>query len=223
MTTVYGMDISGGLHPVFMLQNLNTEACKFEYKVVNLMEGEHMQPAHKAICPMHCIPALTDSETDVEMWEASAVLRYLCNKNNLSQYPTDARLRAECDTMLCHRDTQISKHFGVGLLYGKVGFGTEHSEEEEKVTMDAIVADTCPAMKKYITKNGGAFMGGAEPNIADLAAFGYVMLLHTVRPPLRIWDECEGLLDWVANMKGLPAFDATYTPERIGFWQSKAC
>jgi len=220
MTTVYGMDISGGLHPIFMLQAMDP-AVEFDYKICNLMAGENKQPDFLAINPMHCIPALTDSDSGAEIWECNAVLRFLANKFNHAAYPTDLRLRAECDTMLDHRNTQIVKHMGYGLLYGKVGFGADHTADEEKATMDAIVADTWPAMKKYITKNGGPFMGGAQPNLADLSIFGYAMLLHTVRPNLPIWTECEGLVDWVNAFKGLPAFEAVYTPERIGFWQSK--
>merc|ERR1711934_1220059 len=223
MTTIYGMDISGGLHPIWLLQALNGEACPFNYEVCNLMEGANKAPDFVGRFPMHCIPALTDNDGDVEIWECNAILRYLCNKHNCPEYPTDLRLRAECDVMLDHRNTQIVKHIGMGLLYGKVGFGTDHTEEEEAATMEAITNDTWPAMKKYITKNGGAFMGGATPNIADLSIFGYMALLVTVRPGLKIWSECDGLQAWVDAMKALPAYEKVYTPERIGFWQSKAC
>jgi len=198
--------------------------CALDYEVCNLMEGAHMAPEFKARNPMHCIPTITD-ENGLEIWECNACMQYLCNKFDLAQYPKDLKQRAECDVMLHHRNTQIVKNFGIGLLYGKVGFGADQSDEEEKKTIEAICNDVWPAMQKFIDSNGGAFLGGASPNIADMVIFGYLNLVSVVRPNLSIFKadgRVPGLPAWVDAMKARPSYATIDTPERMGFWKSKA-
>ena len=81
---------------------------EYEFKVVDLMAGEHMKPEFLALNPMHNIPTIKDG--DFVMNESRAAAAYLVNKyakdDNL--YPKDAEVRARVDQRL---------YFDMGVFY----------------------------------------------------------------------------------------------------------
>ena len=81
---------------------------EYEFKVVNLMEGEHMKPEFLAMNPQHNIPTVKDG--DFVMNESRAAAAYLVNKygKDDSLYPKDAETRARVDQRL---------YFDMGVFY----------------------------------------------------------------------------------------------------------
>ena len=81
---------------------------EYDFKVVDLMAGEHMKPEFLAMNPMHNIPTIKDG--DFVMNESRAAAAYLVNKyakdDNL--YPKDAEVRARVDQRL---------YFDMGVFY----------------------------------------------------------------------------------------------------------
>ena len=106
---VYGMPLSAPCRIVTM-----TAECigvEYNYKLLDLMAGEHMKPEFLAINPQHNIPTMVDG--DFIMNESRAIAAYLVNKyaKDDKMYPKDPVVRARVDQRL---------YFDMGVFY-KVG------------------------------------------------------------------------------------------------------
>ena len=89
-----------------------------EEKVVDLMKGEHYENWYSTINPSKLVPTLEDG--DFRLTECSAILKYLCNKLDLPEYPTDLKKRARVDEVMDWFNTQFYRDFGYGLAYPQV-------------------------------------------------------------------------------------------------------
>ena len=81
---------------------------EYDFKVVNLMTGDHMKPEFLALNPMHNIPTMKDGE--FVMNESRAIAAYLVNKYGKDDalYPKDPEVRARVDQRL---------YFDMGVFY----------------------------------------------------------------------------------------------------------
>ena len=106
---VYGMPLSAPCRIV----NMTAECLGLEYnfKLLDLMAGDHLKPEFLAINPMHNIPTMVDGE--FVMNESRAIAAYLVNKYGKDDklYPKDADVRARVDQRL---------YFDMGVFF-KVG------------------------------------------------------------------------------------------------------
>jgi len=107
---VHGMPLSAPCRIV----NMTAECLGVEYnfKMLDLMAGEHMKPEFLAINPMHNIPTMVDG--DFVMNESRAIAAYLVNKYGKDDklYPKDAETRARVDQRL---------YFDMGVFYKAFG------------------------------------------------------------------------------------------------------
>merc|ERR1711992_349742 len=107
---VYGMSLSAPCRIV----NMTAECLglDYEFKVVDLMAGEHMKPEFLAMNPQHNIPTMKDG--DFVMNESRAIAAYLVNKYGADDklYPKDAETRARVDQRL---------YFDMGVFYKAFG------------------------------------------------------------------------------------------------------
>merc|ERR1712088_175560 len=94
--------------------NMTAECLGIEYnfKIVDLMAGEHMKPEFLALNPMHTIPTMADG--DFVMSESRAIAAYLVNKYGKDDklYPKDPEVRARVDQRL---------YFDMGVFYKAFG------------------------------------------------------------------------------------------------------
>lgn len=63
-----------------------------EMQVVDLFNGEHMQPPYAALNPSKLVPTLQDG--NFILTECSAILKYLADKIDSPAYPKDLKRRA---------------------------------------------------------------------------------------------------------------------------------
>jgi len=103
---VYGMNVSAPCRIVTM-----TAEClgvEYDFKVVDMFAGEHMQPDFLELNPMHNLPTMVDG--DFVMNESRAIAAYLVNKYGEDDklYPKDAEIRARVDQRL---------YFDMGVFY----------------------------------------------------------------------------------------------------------
>lgn len=89
-----------------------------EEEVVDLMTGQHLQPAYAAINPSKQVPALV--EGDFRLTESSAILKYLASRFDLPEYPKTLEQRAQVDSVMDWFNTQLYRDFGYGLLYPQI-------------------------------------------------------------------------------------------------------
>ena len=86
--------------------------------VIDLLTGEHHQPAYTSINPNKAVPAL--EEGDFRLTESSAILKYLAARFDLPEYPQDLKERAQVDSVMDWFNTGFYKDFGYGLLYPQI-------------------------------------------------------------------------------------------------------
>ena len=86
---LYYHPVSTVSRPIMMFAADNHIA--LDYKVVDLMTGEHMKPEYAAINPSCAVPTLEDGE--FRMTESSAILKYLADKFDSPAYPKDLQKR----------------------------------------------------------------------------------------------------------------------------------
>ncbi len=71
----------------------------YENRMVDMTAGDYLSPDYLAINPNHQVPTLIDE--DLKIHESNAILRYICAKENLTEwYPADHAIRALCDQWL---------------------------------------------------------------------------------------------------------------------------
>ena len=137
---VYGMSLSAPCRIV----NMTAECLglDYEFKVVDLMAGEHMKPEFLAMNPQHNIPTMKDG--DFVMNESRAIAAYLVNKYGADDklYPKDAEIRARVDQRL---------YFDMGVFY-KVG-KTWLLVLSAIITLNRVELDTVTFCKRYLKLN----------------------------------------------------------------------
>ncbi|HTE42875.1 MAG TPA: glutathione S-transferase family protein [Steroidobacteraceae bacterium] len=111
------------MHPVSTVSRpvslfIAEKALPVSQQVVDLMTGEHHQPAYIAINPNKAVPALEDG--DFRISESSAILKYLAARFDAPEYPKDLKERAKVDSIMDWFNTGFYKDFGYGLLYPQI-------------------------------------------------------------------------------------------------------
>jgi glutathione S-transferase len=91
------------------------EGIDLDYKVVDLLTGEHLKPDFAAINPNCLVPALEDG--DFRLTESSAILKYLAEKVGSAAYPKDLKERARVNEMMDWFNANLYKDLGYGLIY----------------------------------------------------------------------------------------------------------
>ncbi|XP_061394187.1 glutathione S-transferase 1-like [Musca vetustissima] len=87
---------------------------ELEYKVVNLLAGEHLTPEFLKMNPQHTIPTLVDGEDII--YDSHAICCYLVDKYSAADdtlYPKDLLKRAQVNARL---------HFDSGHLFARLRF-----------------------------------------------------------------------------------------------------
>ena len=84
------------MHPVSttsrpVMQFIADNNIATDMQVVDILKGEHYEPAYSKINPNHLIPMLEDG--DFRLTESAAILRYLAEKTGSSAYPKDLKQR----------------------------------------------------------------------------------------------------------------------------------
>eukprot|EP01062_Namystynia_karyoxenos_P069410 TRINITY_DN64911_c0_g1_i1.p2 TRINITY_DN64911_c0_g1~~TRINITY_DN64911_c0_g1_i1.p2 ORF type:complete len:283 (+),score=95.61 TRINITY_DN64911_c0_g1_i1:89-850(+) len=196
---VHGLPISPNQIPIMAL--LQEMGIAYDDVKCDLMQGDHLKPEFIARNPMHCIPSLEHG--DLFMWESCSVMRYICNiwPGGQRWYPTDPKARAVCDMMLDWRQTALAPVLGPVLLYPRAGFVPPIAPEDEEKGIQRFNKDLWPTMQHVIKLNGGRFLGGAHPNIADLAVLGYMQALLWRDPECPIF-ETPGVKAYVESATG---------------------
>jgi glutathione S-transferase len=106
-----------------------------EYQVVDLMVGEHVQPAFTALNPSQQVPLLDDS--GFLLTESSAILKYLGDKLQSPAYPTEPRQRARVHELMDWFNTGLYRDLNYGVVYPQI-FG--HLKREDAAVQAANLA-----------------------------------------------------------------------------------
>jgi glutathione S-transferase len=131
------------------------------------------------------------------LWESCAIMQYLCNKHDLSQfYPKEPGQRAMIDSAMFYL---------IGTLYplvaratyptlafpqypGEVGCSDADSDMKAKAQNDATAAIAQPleAYRAFFL-DGKQFIGGSTPSIADIRLAATLEFLHAIDYQFPSW------------------------------------
>ena len=198
------------MHPVSMVSRpvrlfVAENNIAMDEQVVDLMVGEHYGEPFAKINPSRQVPVLEDG--DFRLTEASAILKYLADKNNLPSYPKDLQKRAKVNEVMDWVNTGFYRDFGYGLVYPQV---FPHHKRPTDEVQAATIAWGKERAAYWLSVLDSYFIGsnqylcGNEITIADYFAIGPVTLGELIKCD---FSQYPNVARWIGNMKKLKNWD----------------
>ncbi|XP_037823100.1 glutathione S-transferase 1-like [Lucilia sericata] len=194
--TLYGLDASPPVRACLLtLKALNLP---FEYKRVNLLEGEHLSQEYLKKNPQHTVPTLEDDGHF--LWDSHAIIAYLVSKygKNDSLYPKDLLKRAQVDQRL-HFESGVMFQGGLRNITAPLFFRNETKVPQHKI--DAII-EIYDFLEVFL-KNS-PYMAGDHLTIADLS------IVTSVTSLVAFVDidssKYPKLTAWIKRLESLPYY-----------------
>jgi glutathione S-transferase len=160
--------------------------------------GHTRSPEFLAKCPAHMTPLLEgDGLPKGVLWESCAIMQYLCDKHGLTQlYPTDPTARAKINSAMFYV-TGTLYPLVARSTYPSLGFPLYPGEVGASDADDTMKANACKASQAAVAEplavfhdyylDGGKFIGGDHPSIADIRLAATLEFLEVVDYPLPAW------------------------------------
>ncbi|KAH8279047.1 hypothetical protein KR026_000135 [Drosophila bipectinata] len=201
--TLYGIDGSPPVRSVLL--TLNALGLDYEYKIVNLLEKEHLKPDFLKINPLHTVPALDDN--GFYLADSHAINSYLVSKygKDDSLYPKDLQKKAIVDQRL---------HYDSSVVTGAAKAITAPLFWENKLEIPKAKIDALEAVYKNLNLflESGDYLAGDQLTIADFSVTavltGMVLFLEvdaTKYPKLAAWIQRIKALPYYEKANGIPA------------------
>lgn len=178
---------------------------KVEEHVVDLMTGEHHQPAFVAINPNRMVPVLEDG--DFRLTESSAILKYLADKFDLPSYPKDLQKRAKVNEMMDWFNANFYRDYGYGLVYPQL---FPHHKRPTDAVQAATLAWAKERSRGWLSVLNDHWIGprqqylcGDDITIADYLGVCLLTQGEIIRCDFSPYPNVQR---WVANMKRLPSW-----------------
>jgi glutathione S-transferase len=176
-------------------------------QMVDLMTGEHHQPAYAAINPNKAVPAL--EEGDFRLTESSAILKYLAARFDAPEYPKDLKERAKVDSAMDWFNTGFYKDFGYGLLYPQIFPHHKRPTDDQHEGTIAWGKDKSRNWLSVLDKDligERSYVANGRISIADY--FG-VCLITAGEIVGCSFAEYPNVQRWIGNMKRLQSWSST--------------
>lgn len=181
-------------------EGIDAEICS-----VDLMSGEHHQPAYATLNPNRMVPALVDG--DFVLTESSAILRYLAAVSGSSAYPSDARERARVDELMAWFDANFYKDFGYSFVYPQLfAHHSRGSAEADRATVNfgrTLANQRLAVLDHHYLGDGRAFLTGDTLTIADYHAASILSLGELIGCSLSAYPRVEA---WYRRVCGLDSW-----------------
>jgi glutathione S-transferase len=155
----------------------------YEYVLLDMQAGEHLQPAFRAINPLGKVPAIVDG--DLKVWESGAILLYLADKySQPTPTPEERALYAQWSLF-------ANATLGPGIF-------TEINREREMPRIMTVLNDIFEKQ---------SFLIGNKFSVADVAVGSYLSYI----PILLKLDisAYPAVINYMKQMSQRPAFQKT--------------
>lgn len=171
MLILYGANLSAPSNKIRFAAN--AMGLEYEYRRVNLRQGENKQERFLKMHPAGKIPVIDDD--GFVLFESNAIIKYLAQKHNSPFYPSDLKKKAAVDQWIDF----VSLHVGAAMgriLYNRVFAPMIGVEVDERSLKDGIsfLDRFLPVVDRQL--KAGEYLAGAEMTLADFC------LLATVDP-----------------------------------------
>lgn len=190
------------------------EASKIPYQFhsCDVFKGENRKPEFLKISPTGLVPVIQEPNGFV-LSEASAILTYLCESRQLSQWfsADNVETRAKVNFWLSwhHHNSRYSTKY---LLHSKLFPKLAGSEENYKLGQKHMTK-TCKFMNSALSSQ--RYLGGPSASIADLLVI--TELDQHQSDAFNLWDYSEypHVTRWMADVRnavGSEVYDSAYKP-----------
>jgi glutathione S-transferase len=188
---VYGHPMSTCVRKV--LTTLDEKGHEAEFVLVDLMKGEHKQPAHLARQPFGVVPAIEDD--GFWLYESRAIIRYLDERlPGPSLTPKDIKDRARMEQYISIEQSYFSP--GALAIFRNLVLAKMMGREPDMSAVEkgkSEVSKTFDIVEKELA--GREFLSGSAFTLADVCWMPYVQYLFpsgagsmvTERPHLGAW------------------------------------
>jgi len=184
------------------------EGIKLETQMVDLMKGEHLQPAYAAVNPSCQVPTLEDG--DFRLTECSAILKYLADVKGSAAYPKELKARARVNELMDWLNTGFYRSFGYGLCYGQILDNYKNPDANgQKANLEMAKKQAekfFSVLDKNILGKGNTYLAGDAITIADYFASGLVSLGDVIGCKFSAYPN---VVRWYNKMKARPNWAAT--------------
>jgi len=172
---------------------------------VRIAQGEHRQPDFLALNPHGRIPALTDEDTGVVLFESAAILLYLAEKTG-KLLPADTQGRWEAIKWLQFHSSSVGPIIGQRVNFEVFDKARNPAalDRYQRLTEDAFAV-----LDRRLADH--AYLAGDTYSIADIAHFGWSHIARIIdfdfshHRHLSAWHERVAARPAVAKGITLPA------------------
>ena len=189
--------LSGHAHRAVLFASL--AGINHELVDVDLLAGEHKQPAFLALNPAGQVPVIEDGDTVVS--DSNAILVYLARKFAPDWLPADAKEEAEVQKFLSLAAGDIA--FGPAAARLVTVFGAGLDADVAK----GIANRVFDRLEAHL--EGRDFLVGDAPTIADVAIYSYTAHAPEGNVSLAPYPNIRRLLANVEGLKGFVPMEAT--------------
>ena len=172
-------------------------AAKLDFEEVDVW-GKTRTPEFSKMNPSHLTPTIEEEGLPRgALWESCAIMQYLCNKHDLSQfYPKAAAERAMIDSAMCYLLATLYPLvaratypvLGFPQYPGEVGASDADADTKAEAQEAAIAAIAEPLdVYREFFMEGKPFIGRAGPSIADIRLSATLEFLNAIDYELPAW------------------------------------
>ena len=200
---IYGHPLSSCTRKALIVAH--EKAAPLELVMVDLLAGEHKQPAHLARHPFGVIPVLDDD--GFTLLESRAIIRYLdARLAGPSLVPDDLQARARMDQALSIDQAYVSPRMSalVGQLIVRPHLG--HAPDAEIVAAEQReLGKALAAIDRNLA--GARYLAGDAFSLADVSLMPYLAAVQLIRAQALL-DDLRHLQRWWAEVSARPSWRA---------------
>lgn len=211
--TIYGHYVSQPARSVLWLLTMKKEP--FTFIKIDPSTGKTRAPEFKSKFPTERVPALQDG--DFLMAEGPAMMQYLCEKNNWSDFwPTDMsdsqtiKKRAKIQEYLSHHHNgarrmsiDIFRNFLTAYFGARGPMNPWTTEQQQKYAEKAL--QIAKEFESTFLQKSPFINGFDHPTIADILAYNEISQIEHLK--IASFKDMPVLSAWLARMRALPEHD----------------
>ena len=148
---------------------LHETALPYELVLVDIMKGEHKQPAYMARQPFGQLPALDDE--GFKLYESRAMARYVDEKAGFKLTPKDVQHRAKMEQWISIETSDFNAA-AMTFIYDGVFKRPQSPEDVKKAAAKLELASS--VIDHALAESGKPFLVGEQFSIADIAFAPYL-------------------------------------------------
>jgi glutathione S-transferase len=202
------------MHPVSttsrpVMQFIADNNIKCDMEVVDILKGQHYEPAYSKLNPNHLIPML--EEDGFRLTESASILRYLAEKIGSPAYPKDLKQRAHVNEVMDWFNSNFYRDWGYGLIYPQL---FPHLKREDAKVQEGVVGWGKDKSKIWLQilndhwlGSGSKYLCGNQLTVADYFGAAITTAGELVHCDLSAYPNVKR---WLDNFKAGPNYAKVY-------------